>query len=261
MTPMQKIIKYVATAFAVLLALSIIGGIVSVVGLFAGSDEVGVSAEMAIYPISSAITSLNIEVDAADLTFKRGDTFFVESNLKGLIVREKGDTLTIKHKKELLRVERNVVLTISIPEQVFEQVDITTGAGRLTADSITAEVLDLELGAGEVMIGSLTATREADIDGGAGKLTVGGGKLHDLSLNMGVGQLNLTGELIGDCEMDLGVGETNITLLGNKEDYALVIEKGLGSVSVEGTDATRFGNGSNRIDIDGGVGAIRIDFE
>jgi DUF4097 and DUF4098 domain-containing protein YvlB len=261
MTRTQKIIKYIAMAFASLLAVGIIGGIVSVVSLLTIADEDDVAKELTTYQITSTVTSLDVEVDAGDLTIKQGDTFAVESNLRRLTVREENGRLIIRNKEERLRVDRAAVLTVYLPIQALNQVRITTGAGRLTVDALMAEVLELEFGASEVMFGSLTATRKADIDGGAGKITIGGGKLCDLSLNMGVGQLNLTGELIGDCEMDLGVGETNITLLGNKEDYALDIEKGLGSVSVEGTDATRFGNGSNRIDIDGGVGAIRIDFE
>lgn len=259
MTQIQRVIKYVAMGLALLLAVAIIGGVVSVVSLFVDADDI--TAERTVYPISSAVTSLDIEVGAADLTIKQGDRFLVESNLKGLTVREDGDTLTVRHKKGVFRIEHDVVLTVTVPAQTLKQVTIATGAGRLTVDALSADVVELELGAGEVTINDLTVSREGQIDGGAGKLTVNGGKLHDLSLNMGVGQLSLTGELIGECEMDLGVGETNFILQGGKDKYTLDIEKGLGDVSVDGTDVSRFGNGPNRIDIDGGVGAICIDFE
>ena len=67
----------------------------------------------------------------------------------------------------------NAVLTIYVPVgTVFENVNITTGAGRLTVDNLSAETIDFELGAGEVSIGSLVATKSADIEGGAGRITV-----------------------------------------------------------------------------------------
>ena len=104
---------------------------------------------------------------------------------------------------------------------------------------------------------------EADIEGGAGRITVSGGAMEDLELEMGVGQLNLTSALTGNCKLDLGVGESNITLIGSKEDYKLDLEKGIGSITVDGTSVSDYGssgNGANRVDISGGIGAIHVRF-
>ena len=159
----------------------------------------------------------------------------------------------------------NAVLTIYVPVgTVFENVNITTGAGRLTVDNLFAETIDFELGAGEVSIGSLVATKSADIEGGAGRITVSGGALKNLDMDMGVGELNLTSAFSGECKLDMGVGESNITLIGNKDDYKLDLEKGLGSITVDGKDVSDFGssgNGTNKVDISGGIGAINVRFE
>ena len=67
--------------------------------------------------------------------------------------------------------------------------------------------------------------------------------------------------LLGGCELDMGVGEANITLIGSKDDYALDIESGVGGVRVDGTSVTDYGSsGANRVEINGGVGAIDIRF-
>lgn len=266
MTTSQKVIKYLAMAFAILLMVSIISGIVSAVGLFGGFlTGDATTDELKTYEItpSTEILFLDVEIGAADLAIKEADTFRVESNLKNLTVKEKNGTLTIKEKTSLGRYN-GAELTLYLPVNTeFKKAKITTGAGRFTADSLIAGDLTLELGAGEVYIDRIFAS-SADIDGGAGKLTIAHGSLTNLDLDMGVGQLNLTAELYGGGELDLGVGESNITLLGPEENYSVDIEKGLGCITVDGKSVSSYGksgNGRSFIDISGGIGAIHLNFK
>lgn len=265
MTTLQKVIKYLAIAFALFLTASIISGILGAVGLFGGLfDSNAVTGETKTYAVSPGITSIDIEISAADLTVRNADTFYIESNLKNLRVTEENGTLIIQESTKFATYT-DAVLALYIPDRMlFEKAEITTGAGRLNIDRLSAASLRLELGAGEVTIGSLNVGSKTEIEGGAGKITISGGSLRNLDLEMGVGQLNLTSFLTGSSELDLGVGQSNITLIGSEADYALELEKGIGSVTVNGKDVTDFGssgNGENRIDISGGIGAINIDFK
>ncbi|NLD87610.1 MAG: DUF4097 domain-containing protein [Clostridiales bacterium] len=266
MTTFQKVVKYLAIAFAAFLTVSIIGGLLSAIGLFGGfifRDTA--TGDMEAYTVSSEIRNIDIDISAADLCIEEGDKFYVESNLKRLKVEEKSGRLTIKETNKQFSKYYGAMLTIYVPaDTVFDRAILNTGAGRLTIDSLSADVLRFELGAGEVSIDSLTASKTADIDGGAGRITISDGSLNDLNLNVGVGQLNLTSELTGNCDMELGVGESNINIIGNKEDYRLVVEKGIGNVTVDGNEVSDYqsgGNGSNSIKIDGGVGTINVRFE
>lgn len=266
MTTVQKVMKYLAMAFAIFLTVSIIGGALGAVGLFGGLfDGDAVLEDVKTYTVSGNITELDIKINAADFTMKQADSFSVESNLKHLTVKESNGILTIEENKKSGASYTGATLILYIPaETVFETVEITTGAGRLTVDTLSADVVKLELGAGEVSIQSLIASSKADIDGGAGKITISDGLLYNLDLDMGVGQLNLTAAILGNSELDLGVGESNLTFIGNEEAYAIDIEKGLGSITVDGKTVSDFGssgNGQNRIDIDGGVGAINLVFK
>ncbi len=270
MTTFQKVVKYLAFVLAIFLVAAIIGGILSAIGLFGGFFEgEDLTGELKTYPVNGEIRNLEIEVNAADLRIKEGEAFSVESNLKNLKVEEKNGHLTVKDttKNSLWGSGsyKDPVLTIYVPKgTVFENIDLTTSAGRLTVDTLSAESIFLELGAGEVTIEKLIATRYADIDGGAGQVTVKGGTLNGLDIDMGVGELNLTSALSGDCRLDMGVGESNITLIGSKEDYRLDIEKGIGSISVDGKDLSDYGssgNGACRVEISGGIGAINVRFE
>ena len=122
MTTLQKVIKYLALAFAIFLTVSIVGGILSAVGLlgslFSDDDaEWGdVIGETKTYTVSSEISDLNIQINAADFYIKEGNSFSVESNLKNLEVDEKNGCLTLK---DLTKIKlngsnayENAVLTI-----------------------------------------------------------------------------------------------------------------------------------------------------
>ena len=265
MTNFQKTVKYIAMAFAIFLTVSIIGGILSMFGLFGGffSGD-AVTEDIKTYSVSSEIQSLEVKINAADFTIKQGESFSVESNLKHLTVEDKNGVLTIKETRKFAHTYTGAILTLYIPaDTVFEKANIITGAGRLTVDSLSAATIGFELGAGDVTISKLIAEKSADIQGGAGRITISDGAIKNLDLEMGLGQLNLTSALMGDCNLDSGVGEMNVTLLGSKDDYELDIEKGIGNITVDGKNVTDFGssgNGANEVDIHGGVGAINVRF-
>lgn len=266
MTTMQKMIKYLAIAFAIILSVSIIGGILSAVGLLGGVFAWDTATdELKTYAVTSEIKNLNIEINAADLTIQEADSFSVESNLKYLKVEEKDGTLIVEETRKFSGTYTDAILKIYVPAgTVFEEVDLTTGAGRLTISNLTSGILDFDLGAGDVSIDSLVATKSSDIDGGAGRITISDGMLNDLDLEMGVGQLNLTAALTGNCQMDMGVGESNITLIGSKEDYKLDLEKGLGNITIDGKSVSDYGSsgiGTNEVEINGGIGSINVNFK
>lgn len=266
MTNFQKTVKYIAMAFAIFLTVSIIGGILSMFGLFGGFfGGDAVTEDIKTYSVSADIKSLEIKINAADFTIKQGESFSVESNLKHLTVEDKNGVLTIKETKKYSKTYTGAVLTLYVPaDTVFDRADIITGAGRFTVDQLSARTMKFELGAGEVTIDTLIATTAIDIDGGAGRITISGGALHNLDLDMGVGQLNLTSALIGDSDFDLGIGESNITVIGNKDNYKLDIEKGIGNITIDGTSVSNikeYGNGNNIIEVSGGIGAINLRFQ
>lgn len=265
MTNVQKVIKYCALAFAIFLAVAIIVGIcgsVFIVGnVVSGDKNVG---EIRSYDVSADIHSLEINISAANFTVESADEFAVKSNLKSISVEEKNGTLFITEKKKINRLYDEAVLTLCVPDGTFfERVSITTGAGKFSVDSLSTQQLIFNLGAGDVNIKYLAVTSSADIEGGAGRITVLDGYINDLDLEMGAGQLNLTSSLTGDIEFELGVGESNITVKGNRDDYGLDIDKGLGTVTVDGEAVSSIDvnkNSRHVIEIDGGVGAINLDF-
>ena len=216
------------------------------------------------YEITSEIHSLDIRISAADFKIQHGDEISVESNLKYLSVSEKDGVLTIVDEEKNYN-DSDAMLTLYVPnDMVFDEVDITTGAAKMTVGTLSANSLKLKLGAGDVQIESLNASSDADIEGGVGQITIASGTLNDLTLKMGMGELNLSAAVLGESDLKFGVGESNVTLIGSKDDYKVDIEKGLGSITVDGKTVTDYGssgNGQNHIEIEGGIGAINLKFQ
>ena len=244
--------------FAFLLAFLLIFSLI-------GCKEDAVLGEVKTHPVDSSIHSLNIQINAADFKIVPAEDFSVESNLKYLTVSEEDGVLSIVENAHSGATYANAMLTLYVPKDIiFESVSITTGAAKLTADALIAQRLKLQLGAGDVHIGQLVASSQADIQGGAGKITVDRGSFTNLKLEMGVGELNLVTKLLGVCDLTLGVGESNLTFLGSKDDYCINIEKGLGSIFVDGAlldELDGSGLGLHRINIQCGVGATNITFQ
>lgn len=265
MTPYQKAIKYAAMAFAIFLAVSIIGGIIGAVAsiglFFDGEDTVG---EMRTYDVGEQITELEVGLNAAALSIEYGNSG-VESNVNDLTVEEKNGKLIISEPDRFVSVQaEKAVVKVYLPEgAVLDEVSIEMGAGNLTADSILARDFSMNLGAGNVKIEELTVAKSASIDGGAGNLEIKRGEIADLDLDMGVGKLELTASLTGESDFDLGVGNTSLTLIGSPDDYRIKLDKGIGDATVDGekaNDGDVFGDGENELTIDSGVGKVEIDF-
>ena len=217
------------------------------------------------YEITSDIHSLDIQINAADFKIVSADDFSVESNLKYLSVSEKDGVLKIVDEAKGNSNYTNAILTLYVPNGiVFDDVDITTGAAKMTVDTLSASSVELKLGAGDVRFESLNASSNVDIEGGAGQITIVSGTLNDLSLEMGMCELNLRAAVLGESDLKFGVGESNLTLIGSKDDYKVDVEKGLGSISVDGKNVSDFGssgNGQSHIHIEGGIGAVHIVFQ
>lgn len=265
MTQAQKIIKYLALAFAFFLIFSIVSGIMYGVLSFTNilDTDDNIMEKMEELKFQEAASILEIKVSSANIIIKQGETLKVETNNKNIELKESNNQLFIKEKKHnWFGKSSSSDLVIYVPSDfVFDGVSIDSGAGTIEIASLFTKNLALDLGAGKVTIDALNVSDITSIDGGAGKISILGGSLHNLDLDMGVGELSLTSKLTGNSKIDAGVGKVSLYLIGS--DYKIKVDKGLGSTTINGNsikDETYYGEGSNIIDIDGGIGSIDISY-
>lgn len=268
----QKVIKWFALALAALLIVTIFSGIIgglSFVGMMVWGDEISwngnsewVNTEFS----GKEMTRLDVNVKATAVrirTAKEGEPVRIETNNEYITSWVDGSTLNVVEKSHgFFGWGGTGDLVIYVREDtVFDSVEIEIGAGTLDVERLEARDLKLNLGAGKTAIDELVATRRAEIDGGAGVVEIRGGELHDLDLDLGAGKAELRARVVGNGRVTAGVGKTELTLIGREEDYRLRIDKGIGSVTLDGrslSDGESVGSGTTLIEIDSGVGAVEM---
>lgn len=267
MSDVQRVIKYLAIAFAIYLVVLIVGAIISILGglLFFGSDGV-TSYEMVSskFDENYEIKKMVIDIKASHLVIEDGEEFYVETNNSRIEVKQNKDEINIKEKGFSWNRNNSSKVIVHIPtNHKFDRFYLDAGAGKIDISSLKTNDLDLELGAGQVIIDNIESYKKSKIDGGAGEFIIKSGTLTNLDFDMGVGHAKFTSSILGNSDIDAGVGELNINIIGAEDDYELEIDKGVGNVLVDGKNVgsdTRVGYGINKIDIDGGVGRITVDF-
>lgn len=268
----QKVIKWFALALAALLIVTIFSGIIgglSFVGMMVWGDEISwngnsewVNTEFS----GKEMTRLDVSVKATAVrirTAKEGESVRIETNNEYITSWVDGSTLNVVEKSYgFFGWGGTGDLVIYVREDTaFDSVEIEIGAGTLDVERLEARDLKLNLGAGKTAIDELVATRRAEIDGGAGVVEIRGGELHDLDLDLGAGKAELRARVVGNGRVTAGVGKTELTLIGREEDYRLRIDKGIGSVTLDGrslSDGESVGSGTTLIEIDSGVGAVEM---
>lgn len=271
MSTAQKLIKYLAIAFALFLSISIISGILfaiyslgNVLGL---TDDDFITENLEV--ISGEVTnvsSLDIDLGFTSMQIKEGEKFKVETNNSKIYLKENNGNIEIKEKNVnwLSNMNNNKSsLIIYIPEntKTLENVKIESGAGTVYIDGINSKTLDLELGAGKLEVKNIKISEAMNLDGGAGKIELTSSEIRNLDAELGAGEFIFDGILTGNNEMDSGVGAVKINLKDNVDNYTFSVSKGVGSINLDGRpleDNKKYGNGNNNIKIDGGVGSIEI---
>lgn len=266
MSDVQRIIKYLAIAFAVFLIVNIFYGIYSV-GLFVGNImfSSGSIGELKIDEFSDEAKILSIDVAATRLEIKEGDSLKVENNNKYIEARQVSNKVEIIEKNHgFFKGANNSVVTVYVPNDLeFDKVYISTGAGALSIERLKTDELDLELGAGRIAVDNLEVVNRCKIDSGAGEVSIDHASIRNLDLEVGIGKFTLNSVLKGDSEIKAGIGELDINLLDGDDNYRIEASKGMGSLKIDGKsygEKINYGDGSNKVSVDGGVGSININF-
>lgn len=265
MSTYQKCVKGFALLLAFLIIISIFSIVMHGLGILIDLD-----ANDRVYPDETTeitdynkITRLDIDLGAVNLEIRDGEKFSVQKSglTKEVEIKSSNNTLRIEEKKGMTFWTKAGDITITIPKSIeIDSLELDVGAGRVTMDKVTAEKFDFDQGAGTVTISDSNFNR-ADIDGGAGRMVISNSTMKDLDLDCGVGSIVFSGKILGRSRIEAGVGSLKLDIDGKREDYTLSLEKGLGSITVNG-DATsgKMGNGEHFLEVDGGVGSININF-
>lgn len=281
MSTSQKAIKYVAQAFAILLAVTIISAIgslvVNVISSVTGHSFIGNRNTINLTKDFENVRSLKIDHSFGNLTIKSGDTFRVEAKNVSEDFRAEvspSGTLTLDENNSRVSFmwfnfsgfgSFKSHTTVYLPEDFTAKlVELDTGAGNVTIEDLATETLMLNAGAGNIK-GSNVLANGVEIDGGVGNITLSKVLFKDANINSGVGNLKLSGQLVGENKIDGGVGSVHLNLNGEEEDYNIKVESGIGKIRLNGEKISREYQSrkgtDNSIYVNAGLGDVRINFD
>ncbi len=254
------------------------------------SDEYGGRKKLSAEDFSSRSYNFqnieNMEIDASvySVHIQKGSVSDVQVELTNVynayIVEQDGNTLQMEEPYTFKNFSFNRLfdmldgfgkkkeasIRITVPEDfVASEIEIDGGVGNINIEDLTTDHLDIDAGVGNVK-GSRITANSVDLDGGTGNIKFTSSTFGDTDIDSGVGNVIFNGTIHGEAAIDCGVGNTELSLSDFRSNYCLSLEKGLGSITLNGKKVkfndtyTENSGAPYYLEIKGGVGNITIDF-
>lgn len=272
MTTTQKIIKYLAIAFALFLVISIfsiIFGLSREIISSINNDKKESELLEEYTTISNNVNnieSFKIDISNDDIEIKKGEKFEVKTNDPDVKFYHENSIVKIKSDKtfswHLSNSSRGTIIIYLPNEFNISELDLNLGAGKIDIDKIFVETLLMDLGAGTMTAKEINVNEKATINGGAGNINIYSGTINNLNLKLGAGNASIESNLTGSNTLTTGVGKLNLGLSRSKDNYKFDISKGLGNIILNDFDVSEdilIGDGETKIKISGAVGNIIIN--
>lgn len=272
MTTTQKIIKYLAIAFALFLVISIfsiIFGLSREIISSINSDKKDSELLEEYTTISNNVNnieSFKIDISNDDIEIKEGEKFEVKTNDPDVKFYHENSIVKIKSDKtfswHLSNSSRGTIIIYLPNEFNITELDLNLGAGKIDIDKIFVETLLMDLGAGTMTAKEINVYEKATINGGAGNINIYSGTINNLNLKLGAGNASIQSDLNGSNTLTTGVGKLNLGLSRSKDNYKFDISKGLGNIILNDFDVSEdilIGDGETKIKISGAIGNIIIN--
>ena len=272
MTTTQKIIKYLAIAFALFLVISIfsiIFGLSREIISSINSDKKDSKLLEEYTTISNNVNnieSFKIDISNDDIEIKEGEKFEVKTNDPDVKFYHENSKVKIKTDKtfswHLSNSSRGTIIIYLPNESNISELDLNLGAGKIDIDKIFVETLLMDLGAGTMTAKEINVYEKATINGGAGNINIYSGTINNLNLKLGAGNASIESDLTGSNTLTTGVGKLNLGLSQSKDNYKFDISKGLGNIILNDFDVSEdilIGDGETKIKISGAIGNIIIN--
>lgn len=213
----------------------------------------------------SGVNNLEITTAGCNVYLNRTDENEIHVNTQNVDFGNSGITLDVVQEGDKLVVQTlmngNLWKKITGDSKYYGDVYI------YLPENIKLTTANIEFGAGELSIEKLHAD-ELTMNIGAAECNVLEYKTKKAVINLGAGSIDMSGEFTDSLNLKCGAGEAEFDLPGTKHDYNYTLKCGIGEISIEdeeygGLAAARSvdNGGSKDIDIICGAGDVSVEFE
>ena len=129
------------------------------------------------------------------------------------------------------------VITVTVPEKVFEKVNFSVKAGTFNADCVKSNNFTFLLTAGEAYFTNVATYNSSQIKMTAGDCCFKDSYFTDADIELTAGDMNFDRcSLADDNKINMTAGELYMALMGSRSDYKISIDKTAGDVYINGYD-------------------------
>lgn len=264
----QKIIKYLAIALAIFLIVLIISAITAgLYGIYKVFDF-KIEPRISTYEKTSCgdiknINALDIKLDYSNLEIIKGKKFKVELNDKNFTCSNSNGNVSIKQVRRFSLKNKDTSLRVYIPSDIkLNSINVENGVGKTKIEYINANKVHLDFGAGKTTIEDIISDNTS-IDTGAGLFEIKSGTMKNVDFDSGVGKCDITAKIDGTSKFDTGIGNLSLNLIGDSNNYKIIVNKGIGDVLIDNVskaDNSITGNGDNMVSINSGIGKVYVNY-
>ena len=202
----------------------------------------------------NSVTKIRLNLGAGSYKVVRGDAFKVE--ITGISEDRIRADLTedfwdVEVPKGDLRMHEwnGVHGTVTIPE------------------NCNPEKVEINIGAGELTVNGISASKSAILNVGAGAMTLNDCVMNDVSMDCGMGRLEYNGTLTGKGSIECGMGSVAVHTAGDPASFGADVNCGLGTVRFGDnrwsgiTESVYHKDAANFFKLDCGIGSIEFLME
>lgn len=135
---------------------------------------------------------------------------------------------------------------ITVPEgAVFAGVDISTDAGNVICNDISAKTLNIDSDAGNIEISGINISDKIEIDCSAGNVDIDDATASELYISLDMGNIDWSGDVSGDINAECNMGNITIELESSIKDYNYSATSNMGNINLNGNEYVGFSESVN----------------
>lgn len=121
----------------------------------------------------------------------------------------------------------NIKFSVSLPEKIYEQLNVSFGVGNLEVKDISCKNAELDFGIGDINGENICVKDRVNVKMGIGELELNKCLLGKSKFDLGIGDVDFSGYLGGDTDISCGIGSADFKLQ-NSENNKYNINKDMG---------------------------------
>ena len=243
MNDAQKVIKYLATLFAIVLI-----GFIFCIPVLVGTeiyksitDEIKKEDNLLKDTVKKEINDLefskiNIDINTCNISIDAGEEFKLKTNDEKLVTSLDNTVLNIESDNKNIFNKNKCKLDIVIPEEIIN-------------------ILSIKNKYGDIKI---------SINNNVGDINVNKSKFNTVLINNSVGNIDVDANINEELNIISSIGDITLMINDSIDNYKSNVTKKIGSILIDGVNYSKdasVGNGDKKININSTIGGVSLNFK